>query len=126
MKITGIWVQVIGAVVTAVLAMLKLPAPLNDIVKQILDALLNNPQVAGLSAVSAGFIGYGLYKYQPKSSVERAAERAASAKADLEAALAIAGVESAALGQLSADMNRGMAAACVREARRLEKAKDAD
>jgi len=121
MKITGIWVQIIGAVVTAVLAMLKLPEPLNDIIRKIIDSLVNNPQAAGLAAVSAGFVGYGLYQYQPKTAVERAAERAASAKAELETAMAIAGVESPALGQLSADMNKGMSAACA-EARR-EKAK---
>lgn len=127
MKITGIWVQIIGAVVTAVLAMLKLPEPLNDIIRKIIDSLVNNPQAAGLAAVSLGFAGYGLYQHQPKSAVERAAERAASAKAELETAMAIAGVESDALGQLSADMNKGMAAACKAEARRMEKAKaDAD
>ena len=121
MKITGIWVQIIGAVVTAVLALLKLPAPLNDLIKQILDSLITNPQVSGLAAVSAGVLGYGLYKYQPKSVVEVAAARAASAKAELETAMAVAGVQSDALGQLSADMNKGMSAAC-REAQK-ERAK---
>lgn len=115
MKISGIWVQIVLAIVPAVLAILKLPEPFNEIIQKIIDALLNNLQVSGLAALSVGTIGYGLWKYQPRTKEEVAAERFSAAKAELESSAATAGVDIGnELGALTATANKQFSGVCHR------------
>lgn len=62
MNISPLWAKLLGAVITAVLATFQIDGNWDEIIKLLVDALVNHPQATGLFGVSAYLAGNALWE----------------------------------------------------------------
>lgn len=123
MTVSKTWAAILGAIVSALLAAWKLPAPLNDIIRQIIDALVNNPSASGLGVIAAGLAGYSLWQAQPIAPEDRDAADLFRAIEQAQLAATRLNIDvSAPLGELVKVVSTQAPAACeqIRAKRRQQ------
>lgn len=115
MKISGTWLKILMAVVPAILGMLNLGEPWNEVIRKLIEWVTNNFQAAGLFGIGLGSAAWALYGVQPKTPEDASLEELFDAMNRGQVAAAKLGIDvSESMGDLSKAASKQAPEACAK------------